>query len=615
MAISGAAYTPEESESAEAALRAVPVAALVAATAGMAWLERGSIAARHWLPYAVAAGIILVGVAIGARRPTRAAVLALGALLALAGWQALSLVWTPARSLGRDEVLLTLLYAVVFAVAAQSSRSGLDRLLAVALVGLGVSAVAVGTGIAIVAGGEPETFFPQGRLVFPVSYVNANAAFFLVGFWPAVVLAARRGTPVFVRAAAGGGAAALLAGWAMTQSKGGGVALAVSAAAVFGLCPARLRLLVPVAIAAVPVGVLFDDFTAPFREYEPEPLRIAVEGAGRSLLLAFAAAAAAALAYALVDARVRLGPRTTRAAGAVVLAAVAVGAAVGANALRSVDLGERWAEFKRLPEREAGASHFESLGSNRYDFWRVSLEAARDAPIAGVGVRGFGPVYLEEGRSDETPARAHSLPIELLLENGIVGLLLLGLAVGPPLALAARRLDRVPAVGVFGASVYFLVHAAGDWTWTFPAVGVPFFVLLGSTAGVLSRALLPPAARAGTAVAAAATALVLFGVPLASERLTERGGPDDLRWAKRLDPLTISPLLAEASSAATPAGRVRALRDAADREPDSVAAHYLLGLTYLDLGRKAEARRELREAQRLFPRDEGVIDRALRRAQ
>src|SRR5439155_2016395 len=86
---------------------------------------------------------------------------------------------------------------------------------------------------------------------------------------------------------------------------------------------------------------------------------------------------------------------------------------------------KQWRSFKHLPRKDTASSHFFSLGSNRYDFWRVALDEFRDHPVAGIGARGFYNAYLVEGRSSETPQRAHSLELDVLSETGIVGFVLL----------------------------------------------------------------------------------------------------------------------------------------------------------------------------------------------
>jgi O-antigen ligase/polysaccharide polymerase Wzy-like membrane protein len=289
-------------------------------------------------------------------------------------------------------------------------------------------------------------------------------------------------------------------------------------------------------------------------------------------------------------------------------------------------LQDRWHEFKREPEQETASSHLLTIGSNRYDFWRVALDEFRQHPIAGAGGRAFGPAYLREGDTDETPQRAHSLEFDVLSETGLVGFGLLVAALLPFawIVLRRTRTDLI-ATGVIGGVGYWLVHASGDWTWTFPAVGLPFFLLLGT--GAASRETAPRkrpipswAARAAGFALVLATVLI-FAPPWLSSRYTERAleqplaeASDELRWARRLDPLSVDPLVAEAELAPSPERAIPPLEKAAEREPRSMAQRYLLGLAYLDAGRRMEGLRELREALRLSPRS-GSVKRALRQAE
>ena len=292
-------------------------------------------------------------------------------------------------------------------------------------------------------------------------------------------------------------------------------------------------------------------------------------------------------------------------------------AGVGAvQAARHVDdprdfASEKWESFKLLPTTETGSSHLLSLGSNRYDFWRVSLGGFADHPVAGIGGRGFGAVYLQEGRSTETPVRAHSLPLDVLLETGIVGFALLAgffvlLVVG-----LWRRRDAVAGVAALGTLAYFSVHASGDWIWTFPAVGAPVFLVLGIALASDEARPLPRPAALAAGTAAVAAALLLFAPPWLSERVTERAlagssATADLVWARRLDPLAIEPLLAEARLATDPDQAVAPLERAAAKEPRNATVRYLLGVAYAEAGRPREARAELLEARRLYPGSEEI---------
>ena len=123
-------------------------------------------------------------------------------------------------SLARDEALLTAFYAAVFAVPMLTLRGPVERLAAVGLVVGGLAVLAVATAVKLRLADDPLSLYYGGRLDFPVSYANGQAALFLVGFWPAVILAARRTASVFLRVLALTAAIALLGGGVLSQSKG-----------------------------------------------------------------------------------------------------------------------------------------------------------------------------------------------------------------------------------------------------------------------------------------------------------------------------------------------------------------------------------------------------------
>jgi hypothetical protein len=556
--------------------------------------------------------------------PLRAALAGAGALTALAAWAAASAAWAPLRAPARDEALLIAVYAGAFLVPALTLRTARDRAAAAGAVVAGCGLLAVATALELAAGADPGSRFAFGRLYFPIGYANAQAALFLVGFWPAVALAARRSGSVVGRGLALGAAAALLSGWVMAQSKGGALGLAVSAAVFFAVAPQRLRPLLPAAVAGLLAAAGFGRLTDPF-DAPAAAVSDAVRTAGWTALALTAAGFAAGVALAAADRRLRVPERVAQAAGAAVVACLFLAAAGGAAAFAvSVDrpdeyLEERWESFKTLPERETGSTHLLSLGSNRYDFWRVAVAEARRHPVQGAGARGFGPVYLREGRSTETPARAHSLVLEVPAELGLVGAALLAVALAAPLALAARRARRrLVDAAVLAGAAYWLAHAAVDWNWTFPAVGLPFFVLLGIGASGGRRPLRGRRSAAAGAVAVGVAALAL-APPWLSARLTERAlerqvDPGDaLAWARRLDPLAVEPLLAEADLAATPAAALPPLERAVEREPESLAAWYALGVAALEAGRPAQAGAALERASALDPGNP-LVEAALARA-
>lgn len=605
-------------ETARVALEVAPTAAVVALACGTAWWERGSIAAQHWLPYALVGLLVLAGAAFGGmlRRPSWAAAVAAGGLALLGCWAALSILWTPVPALARDEALLTLLYAVAVAVPALTLRRGAARVAAVGVVVAALTAVSLAAALELWLGDDQlGAFREKGRLYFPIGYVNAQAAMALLAFWPAVMLAARRNAHPLARALWLGAAALATALALPTQSRGGAIALGASVLLVLALVPARLRLVVPAAVPLALTALAFDPLTRPFGATVARDPALAdvIAAAGRTALAVAAGAAVLGLVYALVDRRVALPQRATRVVGAALAAAVVVAAAGGAATFAArVDdprgwLTERWEAFKQEPEDETAATHFLNPGSNRYDFWRVALADFRDHPLRGEGARSFGPSYLLRGRSSETPTRAHSLVFEQLGEHGLIGFGLLTVALGAAVGAAFAGRARVPAAAALAAACYWLPHASVDWIWNFPACTVPFLALLGIGLSREERRL-PARPQLAIGVGVLLLAAAAFAPPWLASRFVDRGsaaglpaGAADFDRATTLDPLGTDALLVRAQLEADPLRRIELLREAVEREPRTVRTRYLLGLALLDAGRTREARAELLRARSLYP--------------
>ena len=583
------------------AARVLQTVVLAAVSWGLAWLATGSAAAPDWLPYAFLTALVLAAALIGgtALRPRRRELAVVGALVALAGWEALSIVWSAVPDLARDEALLTIFYAIALLVPLVALRSATERLLALAAIAAAAAVLAVGAGIVLRFGSDQADHFYSGRLSFPISYPNAQAAVFLIGFWPALVLAAQRERGLLVRALAVAAATAIASGWLTAQSKGGIAALAASAAVVFALSPLRLRLLPPTLIAAGLTAAAYSPLTAPFRsESVPE-----VKRAGSAILLLAALGAVAGLLYALVDRRLELDPRAVRKAGVGVFV-MFVAAVVAAVALFFTSVyhqgwfGDQWQAFKRYQSTTA-SSHLLQLGSYRYDIWRVAVHEFEHHPLAGIGSRGFGPAYLQERRSPDTPARAHSVELDALSELGVVGFALLACALVVPLVTLARRLRGrdAAATAAFAGAVYWLVHASVDWIWTVPACGLPFWLLVGAGCSGGERRQLGSRAALPAAAVAVVIAVIAFVPPWLSARLTDHG---NFHWAERLDPLSVDPYVSQ--------GSVAALEEAVRKEPRVVELRFDLGQAYVRAGKRSKARAALEEAHRLDPRDPRIAE-------
>ena len=136
---------------------------------------------------------------------------------------------------------------------------------------------------------------------------------------------------------------------------------------------------------------------------------------------------------------------------------------------------------KRELSSGAGAGRLTSVSSNRYEYWRVALNAFRDDPLVGAGSGGFRVVWLQERPIRETVRDTHSLEFEVAAELGLVGLLALALMCGGVAVTARRALARhgPAAAGAAAALVVWFLHASIDWDWEMPAVTLPALVLTG----------------------------------------------------------------------------------------------------------------------------------------
>lgn len=608
-------------------VQSLPVGVVAGLACWESWHDSGSIAAgsaHGFLPYAVLTGLILaVVVWSGATaRPSGAAVAALLLLSGLAVWAGSSLEWSPVPSLARDEALLTAYYVLALALPLVSLRTAEARLAATGLLTavLGAFTVAVALKVGLSAGAL--RLFRGGRLYFPITYANAQGSLFALGFWPAVLFASRRAGSVAARALGLGASVLFLAAATLAQSKGTTIGLVASAVVVLAFSKTRLRLLAVLLLILAVEAVVFQPLTEPYRH---ETLQT-VHTAGLTVLAAAFGAVILGVLYASLDNRLALSAERHRLVGRIVAALAAGALVVG---LASFIVTERhpiafvqahWTSFKHFDPNAGGATHLTALGSNRYDFWRVSLIEFERHPVNGCGARCFGTAYLVLGRSSETPARAHSLPLEVLAEQGLIGAALLLGALGLVLTLLVRGTRRVAltATAGLGAFACWFVQAGVDWTWTFPAVTVPALLFAGIGAAAVAQRGLSGPVPGLAALACVALAIGGFLPPWYSARLTSqalRGTSSNpgasLRWARRLDPISTAPLIAQAELAPTVRAQLGHLREAARREPRVLQTQYFLGSVLLNAGRKAEARRVFQRANSLDPGNPAVA-RALR---
>ncbi len=583
------------------------------------------------------AGLMLIGsrAAWGTRlalsRPAKAA---LGGMLGLAAWSALSAFWSPTPDIAVADAQRIFGYAVAFGVGLWLCIL-LGKRIHLAMAPLALAGLLAGifTVATLLTGDDFVRYVDRGTLQFPIGYRNANAAFFLIALWPAATLAASRELDWRLRALALGAATLCLELAMLSQSRGSliGAAAAIVVFLVASRDRARgvLWLVLAVIPALVVIPALSDLYqTAGTVGYEGTA---EIRDAGRAALGGMLVAAVVGALVALLERRRPASDATLARANRVVAVGAAVLAVAGLLSFTIATgdpvgwVGDRVDEFltQGSPQTDGSATRFGvNAGSERDDLWRVAVDDARDDPLLGLGGGGFQYSYLL-GRSREgiqSARDAHSVELEIASELGFTGLALFGLAIIGAAAGAwrARGLGQ-PAAALSACALtvaaYWLAHSSLDWFWTYTGVTAPVFALLGSACAPASVAVDeagPTRWRPLVAVGAAVLAVSVVP-PYLSERYVSaaydgwRTDPEraeaDLDRARSLNPLSIDPLLAEggiARAAGDPDRAVAAFEEAEEKRPEEWATHYFLSALHRRTD-PARARAELDLALALNP--------------
>ena len=559
--------------------------------------------------------------------PVRLSVAGLGGL---AVWTLLSLFWSSTPSTAVEDALRVFLYLGVFIAGAWTVHLlGRRMLLALAPVAVAGAFVAVAATFVLLTGDDYQTYLhSDSTLRLPLGYRNANAAFFILCSWPLLVLAAQSTLRWELRVLCVGVTTVLLDLVVLSQSRGSLPAAAFAGLAYLALSPHRLRAGVVAGLAMLPVLSVLPTLLDVFQHGEADSGSIEVlhDAGGAMLLSGLFSVILATLALRVVYPNLSLEReqvhRISRVAGALTATVVLLGlvAFVAERGGPVEFLDQRVAEFEEGGDpdfSEEGQRFGANVGSNRDDFWRVALAEGGGSPLAGNGGGSFSVEYLRERESSETPEDPHSLEMLVFSELGIVGLILFGIFVaGVGLGAAQSwRLGPAAAAMVAGsaaAGIGWFVQASYDWFWHYPAVTATAMYLLGAALGPALLGIEAKRRRSvRRAAAVAAGVLVVVTAPIyISQRHTSRAldewpidtdaAYDDLKSAADLNPLEAQPLLVEGAIASFRGDTQRAIEAfsaAADREPDSYAAHIYLAQELLEEDPVAAAQSLARAAE------------------
>jgi UDP-GlcNAc:undecaprenyl-phosphate GlcNAc-1-phosphate transferase len=594
-----------------------------------------------WGPIALVVLAVLLGLTIArpaSPRPT--ALVAIGGLVFLWLWALASVGWSESADQALLDANRWMLYAAVFTVLVLLLRDDrLGRLLMAA-----ATAAVVAFGLYLCARlllPDSGEMFLNRRLNDPLGYVNGQAGYLLLALWPLVAAAERTRSHLLSGAAVS--AAVLLAGLALLgQTRAVVPAVIVSAVVLVAVLPgrgARLWALVAIAagvgLAAGPLLAVYDSATG---SQQPD------EGTIRAGVLALIGAAVlaggiwAAARYAAGHA-VSRSPQRARMASVVALAAVGLVVAVGGFVAVGNPVDRARTEvraFKNLDSGSAAESRtrFTSGGGNRYDYWRVAANQFKDHPLKGIGAGNYDRTYFLERRTVEDVRQAHSLPLQVLGDLGLVGGVGLLLFVGAVLAGFARRAraaargserDLTLAVAGGGMFLVWLVHTSVDWLHLIP--GVTGIALCGAAVLVAPWSRVDAGARRSPvrlAVGVTCALVVLAGAVLVGRATLADKYRSESQEIVASDPGKALGRAADSLSLndeALPAYYARAaayarvndydrargaLLEATRREPHDFVTWGLLGDLALRRGNLDQAKRAYARASQLNPRDTGL---------
>jgi tetratricopeptide (TPR) repeat protein len=548
----------------------------------------------------------------------------LGAIAGLTAWTWISVLWTESTVLTALEGFRMLAYlgvaAALLLVVRRATAPALLRGVLAAVTVIGSYGLATRLFPDRLGSYDPVSTY---RLSEPLGYWNGLGIFCAMGALLALGVLARDRS-LLARCLAGAAFTVLLSALYFTFSRGAWIALGLGFVVAFAFDPRRLHLAVALLAVAVPAGLaIFIGSTSEALTVEDSPLRAAVDqGREVAIVVALFAIVAAGVVALLAFAERRFTPsRTHRVAFAGVLAA---GAAVAllATFVRfggPVELVDRAHDaFVAPPERTANLEErlFTFTGGYRAELWEEAWDDYRANPVLGSGPGTYVQYWNQHRPIPHIVRDAHNLYLETLAELGPVGLALLLVALGAPLAAAVGARREPLAVGALGAYLAYLVHAGVDWDWELPGITVPALAC-----GVVLL-MLRPERSAPTVpgprlrVAGATVAVVLAGVAFvglvgssavaASEEAAASSPPDyakaedEARKARRWARWSSEPWqrLGEAQLGR---GEEAAARESFRRAIAEDPNDWFLWFRLAEASSGAEQRRALAEASRLNP--------------
>jgi hypothetical protein len=572
-----------------------------------------------------------------------AAGLVAGAIALFGVWSLVSSSWSdsPARAVAEfDRALLYLLMFVLLATLPRTPRTA--RLVLFGIAG-GATFVCLGGLLTRVL---PDVFpiapnVLDQRLSYPITYWNGLGLLAAISIVFATHLTCSVREHPVARVAGATALPLLAATLYFTFSRGSIVVMVIGVVAYVLI--ARPRGFLPALAAVLPtttIAVVWAYNADLLARPNPTTSGAVDQGQEVFVVLVLCALVAGAARYALIylgaDERLTLidVPRPTRnritaiAAGVLILAAGTAWIAFDVNDRISRQY-EKFKEGDVIRASEDARERLTAVGNNgRIQHWEEALDAFGDNALKGTGAGTYELTWAQNRPSQFTVRDGHSLYLETLSELGLVGAILLALALGGMLVglgLRSGGHDRALWTGLFVAGIVWTLHAAQDWVWELPAVTAWLFAAGGIA---LAR---PPGAEATRIVApprlarvVAAIVVLALAVTPVLNALADARLRDSVSAFKAGDCQAAIDHALSATSAlgARPEpyailgfcdvrlGKLeladRMMRNAIDRDPNNWVYHYGRALVLGAQGQ--DPREEIAEARRLNPREPRAIE-------
>jgi UDP-N-acetylmuramyl pentapeptide phosphotransferase/UDP-N-acetylglucosamine-1-phosphate transferase len=552
-----------------------------------------------WGPIGLGALAALLGLLIARpAAPSRSGLVALAGLVGLSAWSFVSTRWAESAGQALVEANRWMLYAAFLAVLILLVRDDrLGRLLLIAAT-CAILVLALYLTAVLLSARGPELFVAN-RLSDPLGYVNGQAGFLLLGFWP-LVAAAERGRAV-VAGAAAAGAALLGCLVLLAQTRAVLPALVISALVLLLAVPGRVRRAWLLILVLGAVLAALDPLLAVYDSGELAPDADALR---RAVLWALAMSAicgaiwggvTAATARVESHSKERRRGRHVAVAGLVVMGVIGGGALIAAIADPVEKTRSEWRAFKDLGATSGDSSRLISGGGARYDYWRIAVNQFERKPLVGVGAGNYDLTYFRERRTAENIKQPHSLELQTMAELGVVGFAVLALFIVGVLSGAVRRVRMArqsheaqgTVVAAGGLFLVWLVHTSVDWLHLIPGLTGLALCAAAVLVGPWRRDAAPTPTNVRRAAVVSGAILVLLGAALLGRSVLA-----ELYREDGVDALATRPAVALAKS-----------QDSLELNDEALPAYYLQAAAYARLDRYAEARRALLEASRREPSD------------